>query len=75
MSKICGTMQHMNMKHWSVQTASFGKDSGAREKWELEERINFGIGEARIARNALREHWSAIDIDPWKRKALSLALE
>ena len=55
--------------------ASFGANTLARAKWELEERINFGIGDEKISADALREQWDAIDIDPWKRKALALALE
>ena len=62
-------------KHWSVAKASFGANTLARAKWELEERINFGIGDEKISADTLREQWDAIDIDPWKRKALALALE
>ena len=68
-------MLGMSLKHWSVHPGSFGEKSDARAKWELEERINFGIGAAHIAREALKNHWDTLDIDPWKRKALFLALE
>ena len=68
-------MHCVNTKHWSVRPASFGANGSARAKWELEERINFGVGTMHIDRETLKRHWDTLDIDPWKRKALSLALE
>ena len=68
---ICGRMHGMTPKHWSVHN----KPGANLRKWELEERINFGIGEEKISADILRAEWDIIDIDPWKRKALALALE
>ncbi|MBI5456746.1 hypothetical protein HY969_03305 [Candidatus Kaiserbacteria bacterium] len=58
----------MIKKHWSVQNAP-------SSTWSLEQRINFGIGDEKISAEVLRSEWDAIIIDPWKRKALALALE
>ena len=69
---MCGKMSPMIPRHWSVRDELAGADL---RKWVLEERINFGIGEEHISAEALREEWNALEIDPWKRKALALALE
>ena len=62
-------------KHWSVDERQLAKDPRAYAIWRLEQRINFGIGEPLLDTGELREYLDIIDIDPAKRKALSLALE
>ncbi|HEY4521229.1 MAG TPA: hypothetical protein VJL57_02405 [Candidatus Paceibacterota bacterium] len=62
------------MRHWSVDEEKLKKDPEAHAIWRLEQRINFGIGEKKIDGEELRRHWSKLDIDPYKRKALELAL-
>lgn len=61
-------------QHWSVDETELKKDPQAYAIWRLEQRINFGVGEAKIKKSELIKHWEQIDIDPFKRKALSLAL-
>ncbi|KKT74148.1 MAG: hypothetical protein UW71_C0033G0001, partial [Parcubacteria group bacterium GW2011_GWB1_44_7] len=39
-----------------------------------EQRINWGIGKERMKETELRKYWDRIDIDPFKRRALGLAL-
>jgi len=60
--------------HWSVDTTELKKDEEAFTIWDLEQRINWGIGESKISRKDLLKYWNKIDIDPFKRKALSLTL-
>ncbi|MBI2475765.1 MAG: hypothetical protein HYV67_00800 [Candidatus Taylorbacteria bacterium] len=62
-------------KHWSVDETELKKDPDAHAIWRLEQRINFGIGEEKLDKAELKKYWDKIDIDPFKRKALSLALE
>lgn len=62
-------------KHWSVDEKELSKDPEAYAIWKLEQRINWGIGEALINRVELSRYFDKLDIDPWKRKALSLALK
>ena len=62
------------MKHWSVDEEQLKKEPVKYAIWLLEQRINFGIGEEKIDRKKLAQYWSKIDIDPYKRKALELAL-
>lgn len=63
-----------DMKHWSVDERALKKSPRAYAIWRLEQRINFGVGKAKIDRKELKTYWSDIDIDPHKRKALALAL-
>lgn len=62
-------------QHWSVDETELKKDPRAYAIWRLEQRINFGVGEAKIKKAELKKYWNEIDIDPFKRKALALALE
>jgi len=62
------------MRHWSVDEEELKKDPEAYAIWCLEQRINFGIGNLKMNRGDLTRYWSELDIDPYKRKALELAL-
>ncbi len=61
-------------KHWSVDETRLAEDPRAHAIWKLEQRINWGVGEDKVSEYDLRAHWNEIDIDPSKRRALSLAL-
>ena len=62
-------------KHWSVNTKELEKDPESLAIWELEQWVNWGIGTtAKVKKNDLIKYWNKLDIDEWKRKALSLAL-
>ncbi len=61
-------------QHWSVDETELKKDPEGYAVWCLEQRINFGLGEEKIKRSELIKYWDKIDIDPFKRKALSLVL-
>ncbi len=61
-------------QHWSVEETELKKDPGAYVIWKLEQRINYGLGEKKIKKSELVKYWDKIDIDPFKRKALLLAL-
>ncbi len=60
--------------HWSIDTTELKKDANSFVIWDLEQRINWGIGEGKINKKDLLKYWDKIDIDPFKRKALSLVL-
>ena len=62
------------MKHWSVDTHVFGDDSTARTVWELENAVNFGLRSGKIKRQDILAHWSELDLDPEKKRFLSLIL-
>ena len=61
-------------KHWSVNTEELEKNPEGFAIWRLEEWVNWGIGEKKAKRADLIKYWDRLDIDEWKRKALSLAL-
>lgn len=60
------------MKNWSTDISELQKDKEKFSAWRLEQLINFGLGEERIDLNELRRYWDTLDIDPFKRKFLSL---
>jgi len=60
--------------HWSVDTTELKKDEEIFTVWDLEQRINWGIGVGKINKKDLLKYWNKIEIDTFKRKALSLAL-
>lgn len=61
-------------KHWSVNTKELEKDTESFAVWRLEQWVNWGIGDTKVKKIDLIKYWDKIDIDEWKRKALSLAL-
>ena len=60
--------------HWSVDTTELKKNKDAFIIWNLEQSINWDIGKSKINKKDLLKYWDKIDIDVFKRKALSLAL-
>lgn len=60
--------------HWSVDEEALATHPEEYAKWKLEQRINFGVGEAKIRESELRKYWSELILDPWKRKALARTL-
>ncbi|MBI3420806.1 MAG: hypothetical protein HY006_01975 [Candidatus Sungbacteria bacterium] len=60
------------MKNWSTDTSELQKDREKFSVWRLEQLINFGLGEEKIDLNELRKYWDTLNIDPFKKKFLSL---
>ncbi len=61
--------------HWSVDTTAFARrDPDAYERWALEERINFGLRDAKLPRHELLRWWDALRLDPDRRAYLSFLL-
>lgn len=61
-------------KHWSVNVKELKKNPEDFAVWTLEQWVNWGIGAAKVKRGDLLKYWGKLDIDEWKRKALSLTL-
>ena len=61
-------------KHWSVNTTELEKIPESFAIWKLEQWVNYGIGNNLVKKIDLIKYWDRLDIDEWKRKALSLAL-
>jgi len=60
------------VKNWSTDTSRLEKNKTAFAVWRLEQLINFGLEGEKIDIKELRTHWGILDIDPFKRKFLSL---
>lgn len=75
-AEVCyNTLMRTTTQHWSVDETELKKDPERYAIWRLEQRINFGVGVQKLNRSELKKYWDRIDIDTFKRKALSLALE
>lgn len=60
------------MQNWSTNTSELQRNTEKFSIWRLEQIINFGLGEEKIDLNELRKYWDVVNIDPFKRKFLSL---
>ena len=60
------------MKNWSTNTRKLRKDKEKFAIWKLEQIVNFGLGKKKIKKSELKKYWKVINIDPAKRKFLSL---
>ena len=64
----------MPMYNWSVDTKRLKKDKPAWEKWQLEQKINFGLRGSKISKALLIKYWDQLNLDSQKRKVLKLLL-
>src|SRR3989344_4705964 len=55
-------------KHWSIDVTELKKDEEAFIVWNLEQHINWGIGEGKINRKDLLKYWNKIDLDIFSEK-------
>jgi len=60
------------MKNWSTDVSELQKDKEKFSAWRIEQLVNFGLGEEKIDLDELRKYWDVVQIDPFKRKFLSL---
>ena len=60
------------MKNWSTDTKKLRDNKDEFAIWKLEQLVNFGLGKKRIKKSELKKYWNVINIDPFKRKLLSL---
>ncbi len=61
------------MKNWSTKYRVEAQDKFII--WKLEQLINFGLDKEKIKKSELKKYWNVIDIDPDKRKFLSLFIK
>lgn len=62
------------MYNWSVDINRLKKDKKAWEKWQLEQMINFGLGNKKISKSLLKKYWHKLYLDPQKKKFLAFLL-
>lgn len=63
------------MKNWSTDTEKLRNNKDEFAIWKLEQLVNFGLGKKKIKKSELKKYWHIIDIDPFKRKFLSLFIK
>ena len=63
------------MKNWSTDIKKIKQHKDKFAIWRLEQLVNFGLGKNKIKKSELKKYWNAIDIDPYKRKFLSLFID
>ncbi len=62
------------MYNWTVDTKQLKKDKKQYAIWKLEQLVNFGLNGKKIDKTALKKHWPKLNLDPKKKKYLSLIL-
>lgn len=61
------------MHNWSTDTTKFVDDE-AREVWELEQSINYGLNGKKIDRQKLVKYFSKLSLDIHRRRFIELLL-
>ena len=62
------------MYNWAVNTQQLKKDKKQYAIWKLEQMVNFGLNGKKLDKIQLRKYWSDLNLDPKKKKYLSLIL-
>ncbi len=62
------------MKNWSTDEEALKKDPEAYAIWKLEQLVNYGVGDEKISKADLTKYWDRIQVDPERRRFLSLLL-
>lgn len=68
------TWYNESMYNWSTDEKELKKDSEQYLRWKIEQLVNFGLGGEKIREVDLKKYWSEIQLDPHRRKFLSLLL-
>jgi hypothetical protein len=63
------------MNNWSVDTKKLKKDKKKYTIWKLEQMVNFGLNNKQLNRKELNKNWSFLNLDPLKKKFLSLFIK
>jgi len=63
------------MKNWSVDIKKLKKNKRKYSIWKLEQMVNFGLGGKKIKKSQIKKYWKILNIDPAKRKFLSLFIK
>jgi hypothetical protein len=63
------------MHNWSTNERALKKNPKKYIIWRLEQLINFGLGDEKLDKRAVKKYWSQIKIDPSRRAFISLLLQ
>ena len=60
------------MKHWSVDEEKFkARDPEKYRRWQIEQRVNFGVGTWKLNRAELKTLWGELDLDEDRKRTLA----
>ena len=62
------------MYNWTVDLQQLKKDKKQFAIWKLEQLVNFGLNGEKLNIADLKKYWSILNLDPIKKKYLSLVL-
>jgi hypothetical protein len=62
------------MYNWSTDTKKLSQNKDAFTIWQLEQKINYGLGSEKLKRGELEKYWRRLQIDPYRRQFLDLLL-
>lgn len=62
------------MHNWSTDVKILSKYPSKYRVWQLEQLINFGLGENKIKRSDLEKYFDKLAIDPLKKRYLKYLL-
>lgn len=62
------------MYNWTVNVKQLKKCKNQYAIWKLEQMVNFGLNGKKLNKTELKKHWSKLNLDPKKKKYLSLIL-
>lgn len=62
------------MYNWSTNEEDLKKDPEYYRQWELEQLINFGLGERKLDAVLLKKYWGKLRIDPARRRFLGFLI-
>ena len=63
------------MYNWSTDTKKLKKNKEKYTIWKLEQLVNFGLSGEKISGKDLKKYFNKINIDPLRRKYLSLLIK
>lgn len=59
------------MKHWSVDEKRFkARDPEGYRRWQIEQRVNEGLGTWKLDRSELKRLWPKLQLDTDRRRLL-----
>ena len=62
------------MYNWSTDTKELSRSKDDFAIWQLEQKINYGLGSEKLKQEELERYWSRLRIDPHRRKFFDLLL-
>ena len=62
------------MYNWSTDAKKLSRDKDAFALWQLEQKINYGLGSEKLKQKELKKYWRRLQIDPYRRRFFDLLL-